>query len=388
MSTRSLYQRVRKILELAQAGVARTVNTTLVTSNWLIGREIVEEEQRGRKRADYGHHILTDLSARMGSVFGRGYSVDSLEACRRFYLTYPALISETALRKSALTLNSETVSRNLPAPKKVRSDAIDVPWSPGQLHAHLSWSLYRNLLKVAAPEARAFYELEAIANRWTARELERQIASLFYERLARSRDRKGLRTLATKGQQIQTPADIFKDPVVMEFLGLPESHRLIEGKLEGALLSNLQHFLLEMGKGFAFVARQERLTLEGDHFYVDLVFYHTILKCFVLIDLKVGKLTHGDLGQLQLYVNYYDRERRTSGDQPTLGLILCTDKNATAVKYTLGTDQRNIFASRYQLHVPSEAALTAEIRRELAELVKVEKSPVRATTAKRTKRRS
>jgi len=388
MSTRSLYQRVRKILELAQAGVARTVNTTLVTSNWLIGREIVEEEQRGRKRADYGHHILTDLSARMGSVFGRGYSVDSLEACRRFYLTYPALISETALRKSALTLNSETVSRNLPAPKKVRSDAIDVPWSPGQLHAHLSWSLYRNLLKVAAPEARAFYELEAIANRWTARELERQIASLFYERLARSRDRKGLRTLATKGQQIQTPADIFKDPVVMEFLGLPESHRLIEGKLEGALLSNLQHFLLEMGKGFAFVARQERLTLEGDHFYVDLVFYHTILKCFVLIDLKVGKLTHGDLGQLQLYVNYYDRERRTSGDQPTLGLILCTDKNATAVKYTLGTDQRNIFASRYQLHVPSEAALTAEIRRELAELVKVEKSPVRATTAKRTKGRS
>ena len=159
MSTRSLYQRVRKILELAQAGVARTVNTTLVTSNWLIGREIVEEEQRGRKRADYGHHILTDLSARMGSVFGRGYSVDSLEACRRFYLTYPALISETALRKSALTLNSETVSRNLPAPKKVRSDAIDVPWSPGQLHAHLSWSLYRNLLKVAAPEARAFYEI-------------------------------------------------------------------------------------------------------------------------------------------------------------------------------------------------------------------------------------
>ena len=239
-------------------------------------------------------------------------------------------------------------------------------WRPGLLHPSLSWTHYRALMRVGNLESRAFYEIESIQQNWRSRELERQIASLLYERLAKSRDKKGLLALATKGQETQQPADVFKDPVVIEFLGLPESHRLVETKLEEALLSNLQQFLLEMGKGFAFVARQERLTLEGDHFYVDLVFYHTVLKCHVLIDLKVRKLTHQDLGQLQLYVNYYDRERRTPGDNPTPGLILCTDKNDTAVKYTLGTDQQNIFTSRYQFHLPTEADLAAEIRRELA----------------------
>ena len=239
-------------------------------------------------------------------------------------------------------------------------------WQPGLLHPNLSWTHYRTLLRVDKPEARAFYEIEAIENRWSARELERQINSLLYERLALSKDKKGLMRLATKGQEIQQPTDIFKDPVVIEFLGLPESPRLVETALEQKLIDNLQTFLLELGKGFAFVKRQERLTLEGDHFYVDLVFYHTILKCYVLIDLNTGKLTHEDLGQLQLYVNYYDRERRTEGDQPTLGLILCTDKNDTVVKYTLGADQQNkIFASRYKLHLPSEKELQDEIRREV-----------------------
>ncbi len=215
-------------------------------------------------------------------------------------------------------------------------------------------------------EARSFYEIEAIDNNWAARELERQINSLLYERLALSKDKKGLMRLARKGQEIQQPADVFKDPVVIEFVGLPESPRLVESDLEAALLDNLQAFLLELGRGFAFVARQQRLTLDGDHFYIDLVFYHTILKCFVLIDLKVGKLTHQDLGQLQLYVNYYDRERRTEGDNPTLGLILCTDKNDAVVKYTLGPEQsRKIFASRYKLYLPSEEELRKEIRREV-----------------------
>ena len=239
------------------------------------------------------------------------------------------------------------------------------------------------MLRISKPEARSFYEIESIQQNWKARELERQINSLLYERLAKSRDKKGVMALATKGHDIQQPIDVFKDPVVIEFLGLPESHRLVETKLEKALISNLRQFLLEMGKGFAFVARQERLTLEGDHFYVDLVFYHTVLKCYILIDLKVRKLTHQDLGQLQLYVNYYDRERRTPGDNPTLGLILCTDKNQTAVKYTLGTDQRNIFASRYQFHLPSEEDLTAEIRRELALI----EPAVFAATTKRLKRK-
>ena len=220
-----------------------------------------------------------------------------------------------------------------------------------------------------SPDPRAFYEIEAIKNNWSARELERQINSLLFERLARSKDKAGLLKLATKGQEIALPIDVFKDPVVIEFLGLPESHRLVESDLEQALINNLQAFLLELGKGFAFVSRQERITLEGDHFYIDLVFYHTVLKCYVLIDLKVGKLTHGDLGQVQLYVNYFDQERRTEGDNPTLGLILCTDKNDAVVKYLLGPDQsKKIFTSRYKLHLPTEAELASELKRELRTL--------------------
>ena len=214
---------------------------------------------------------------------------------------------------------------------------------------------------------RGFREsFSCIRNNWSARQLERQINRLLYERLALSKDKKSLMRLATKGQVIQHPTDVFKDPVVMEFLGLPASPMLVESDLEQALINNLQTFLLELGKGFAFVSRQERITLEGDYFYIDLVFYHTILKCFVLIDLKVGKLTHQDLDQLQLYVNYYDHERRTKGDNPTLGLILCTEKNDAVVRYTLGPDQeKKIFASRYKLHLPTEAELQAELRREL-----------------------
>jgi predicted nuclease of restriction endonuclease-like (RecB) superfamily len=240
-------------------------------------------------------------------------------------------------------------------------------WKPGLLHPGLSWTHYRTLMRISSTHARAFYEIEAIQQNWNARELERQINSLLFERLAKSRDKKGVMKLAAKGQQVQTPADVFKDPVVIEFLGLPESHRLVESKVEEALISNLKDFLLEMGKGFAFVARQERLTLEGDHFYVDLVFYHTILKCYILIDIKVHKLTHQDIGQMQLYTNYYDQERLTPGDNPTLGLILCTDQNKTAVRYTLGPGHQKIFASRYQFHLPSEADLAAEIQRELAQ---------------------
>jgi predicted nuclease of restriction endonuclease-like (RecB) superfamily len=260
----------------------------------------------------------------------------------------------------------------------------DVSWQPGQLHPNLSWTHYRTLLRVEKTAARSFYEIESIDNSWTARELERQINSLLYERLALSKDKAGLMRLAKKGQEIIQPADVFKDPVVIEFLGLPESHLLVESELETALLNNLQAFLLELGKGFAFVARQQRLTLDGDHFYIDLVFYHTILKCFVLIDLKTGKLTHKDLGELQLNVNYYDRERLTEGDNPTLGLILCTDRNDAVVKYTLGADQsRKIFASRYKLFLPSEEELREEIRREVRRLPMRESSP--PTRRKRTK---
>ena len=244
--------------------------------------------------------------------------------------------------------------------------ACDQSWKPGLLHPNLAWSTYRHLLRVESYEARAFYEIEAIRNNWSAREVERQINSLLFDRLAKSKDKAGLMKLATKGHEIQQATDVFKDPVVIEFLGLPESTRLVESELEEALINQLQAFLLELGKGFAFVSRQKRLTIEGDHFYIDLVFYHTILKCYVLIDSKIGKLTHQDLGQLQLYVNYYDQEQRTEGDNPTLGLILCTDKNDAVVRYTLGPDQQQkIFASRYKLHLPTEAELKKELQREL-----------------------
>lgn len=365
-----LYGRVREILEAARGNIARTVNTTQVIANWLIGREIVEEEQKGKRRAGYGAALLAGLAVRLKIEFGAGYGVDNLELCRRFYLEYPGLlpeqISDAVRRKSGrapgVTKNSKTVRRNF----EIVGAASEMPATPGQLSANLSWTHYRRLLRVARPEAREFYEIEAIRNAWSARELERQINTFLFDRLAKSRDKVGMMRLASHGQEIASPVDAIKDPLVLEFLGLPESSRLVESKLEQALIGNLQTFLMELGKGFAFVARQERITLDGDHFYIDLVFYHTVLKCFVLIDLKVGKLTHADLGQIQFYVNYYDRERRTEGDNPTVGLILCSDKNDAVVKYTLGEQQeRNIFTSRYQLYLPTVEELENELRREL-----------------------
>ncbi|MEW6682565.1 MAG: PDDEXK nuclease domain-containing protein [Nitrospirota bacterium] len=362
----TLYHRIREILESARTLVARTVNTTQVVANWLIGREIVEEEQKGRRRAGYGERLLESLAERLSEEYGTGYSERNLRFIRQFYSEYSSLLPTDVIRHALRTESGGTQ-------KSLQSAIWYAPrtesWKPGRLHQNLSWTHYRTLLRVENTQARSFYEIEALKNNWSARELERQINSLLYERLALSKDKKGLMKLATKGQNVQQPADVFKDPVVMEFLGLPESPRLVESDLEQALINNLQAFLLELGKGFAFVARQERLTLDGDHFYIDLVFYHTVLKCYVIIDLKTGKLTHQDLGQLQLYVNYYDHERRTEDDNPTLGLILCADKNDAVVRYTLGPEQeQKIFASRYKLYLPTEAELKAEIRREVRQL--------------------
>lgn len=376
----ALYSRIRDILQAARANVVRTVNTTQVVANWLVGREIVEAQQHGKQRAAYGAELLAGLSARLTQDFGRGWSVDNLEAFRQFYLLYPRLISETVFRDSAPSKKgaaiSEALSRKsmLPAPSA---------WQPGELHTSLSWSHYRALLRVGRQQARDFYEIEAARNAWSVRELSRQTASLLFDRLAKSRDKAGLMALATRGQEVSQPIDALRDPVVMEFLGLPESHRLVESQLEGALIDNLQHFLLELGKGFAFVARQERITVDGDHFYIDLVFYHAVLKCYVLIDLKVGKLTHADLGQIQFYVNYFDRERRTEGDNPTIGLILCSDKNDAVVRYTLGEQQeRNIFASRYQLYLPTVEELQQELVRERRQIVPAE--PAKPVAKRRT----
>lgn len=343
-----LYERIHAILTKARTDVARSVNTEMVRAYWLIGREIVEEEQAGQTRAAYGEDLIAQVSSRLQSAFGKGFTPTNLKYMRLFYLAYPQLL-DTEIRHSA-------------------SDEFKT----SRLNPNLSWTHYRFLTRIESPYARAFYELEAVQNHWSVRELERQISSLLFERLAMSRDKQGLMGLATQGQEIQTPEDAIKDPVVLEFLGLPASSRLVESELEEALISNLQTFLLELGKGFAFVARQQRLTLDGDHFYADLVFYHTVLKCYVLIDLKTGKLTHADLGQMQLYVNYYDAERRTEGDNATVGLILCADKNEAVVKYTLGDANAQIFASRYKLHLPSEQELAEEIRRELRQVRPIE----------------
>ncbi len=311
-----LYLRIQQIIESSRTSVARSVNTAQVVAYWLIGREIVEEEQEGQKRAKYGEELLKNLSEKLTAEFGRGFSVQSLKFIRQFYLEFPQLIDGSEI---GYALRSQSVNPLQTTYNEISYAVRSQSWQSGQLHPNLSWTHYRTLLRVDKPEARSFYEIEAIRTSWSARELERQINSLLFERLALSKDEEGLMELATKGQEVQVPADVFKDPVIMEFLDLPESPKLVETALEEALIGNLQAFLLEMGKGFAFVARQQRLTLDGDHFYIDLVFYHTILKCYVVIDLKTGKLTHQDLGQLQLYVNYYDRECRTEGDNPTLG---------------------------------------------------------------------
>jgi len=295
---------------------------------------------------------------------------------RQFYLTYPELLHESEIFHALRGKSSKPQQKRAkPALLPLADRDPDIfhalrgkleSWQPGRLHHGLSWTHYRTLLRVDRKPARAFYEIEAARHSWSARELERQIDSLLFERLARSKDKKGLMRLSLEGQTVSRPMDIFKDPVVIEFLDLPESPHLVESTLEQSLIDNLRTFLLELGKGFAFVSRQERITLDGDHFYVDLVFYHTVLKCFILIDLKVGKLTHNDLGQMQFYVNYFDRERRSEGDNPTLGLILSSHKNDAVVRYTLGEQQtRKIFTSRYQLHLPSEAELQSEIRREV-----------------------
>ncbi len=297
-----LYQRISSYIDAARQTVQRTVDTEMVKAYWLIGKDIVEDEQEGKARAEYGKAILEGLSEKLKLKYKRGFSVDTLEQARRFYLIYSG---------GANSEISEPLARNSELPN---------------FHPNLSWSIYVELMRVARPEARNFYAIEAAKNHWSKRELKRQIGSLLYDRLMHSRDKETVLSLAQKGQEFLTPLDALKEPFVLEFLGLPESHKLIESKVEQALVSNLQHFILELGRGFAFVARQKRLTLQGDHFYADLVFYHVILKCYIIFDIKTRPISHADVGQMLLYVNYFDEEIKMENDNPTLGVVLCTAK--------------------------------------------------------------
>ena len=357
----AIFGRIVDILEEARTHVARTVNSAMVVAYWLIGREIVEEEQQGSKRADYGKALIEGLSERLSERYGRGYSAISLWNMRKFYQKYmdrtPAILSPMGKESGQLKILSPLGKESTPEQRSMGTE-----FATG-FHPDLSWSHYRALMRVENEEARQFYEQEAARNNWNKRQLERQINTLLFERLLKSRDKDGVLQLANEGQATEHPIDIIKDPYTLEFLGLPESHRLLESDLEEALTSHMQEFLLELGSGFAFVARQKRLTLDGDHFYADLVFYHVRLKCYVIIDLKTEKLSHGEIGQMQMYVHYFDREVCTQKDNPTIGLILCTDKNDAVVEYVLDKGNERIFASRYKLELPPKE----ELRRLLLE---------------------
>ena len=303
----ALYVRVHEILTEARSRAWQAVNAAMVEAYWEVGRVIVEEEQAGKGRAEYGKRIVDGLSERLQSKFGKGFDRSNLFHMRAFFLAYPKV------------------------------DAV---------RRQLSWTHYRLLLRVGDSQARAFYETEAVNARWSTRELERQVNSLLFESLALSRDKDGVLALAQEGHQVQQPADLVKDPYVLEFAGLRQDERFLEADLERALIAKLQQFLLELGKGFAFMGRQQRITLDGEHYFIDLVFYNRLARCFVLLDIKVGALTHQDLGQMQMYVNYYQRELTVPGENLPIGIVLCADKSEAVVRYTLPEGNKQIFASR------------------------------------------
>jgi len=339
-----LFGRVVSILETSRTNVVRSVNLEMVAAYWLIGREIVEEIQSGEERAGYAKELVDRLSFQLNERFGKGFSETNLKLFRLFYLTYQERDARSGTHPAEFVTHCVTNSAG---------------FMPS-----LGWSHYRALMRVRHPTARTYYEREAASNGWSVRQLERQIHSLFFERLLKSKDQEAMQERLESQPAELNPIDIIKDPYVLEFLDLPESHELSETALENALISSLQTFLLELGNGFAFVARQKRMTLDGDHFYPDLIFYHMRLKCYVVLDLKTEKLTHGDVGQMQLYVNYYDREVRAADDNPTVGLLLCTEKNDAVVRYILGEENPQIFAAKYQFELPTLEELQEELTRE------------------------
>ena len=318
----SLLNDVREIISAARTQAVRSVDSCRVQMYWHIGRRIFEEEQLGKDRADYGTYLIKNLAKQLEPEYGSGFSVRQLEMCRQFYRLYPIA---------------------------------------NALRSQLNWTQYRLLIQIEDPDKRLYYELESVNNNWTARETERQINSQLYERLLLSNDKDAVLAVARKERIPQSPLEIIKDPMYLEFLGLEREAAYYEKDFESAIITHLQHFLLELGQGFTFVARQKRILLEDDEFFADLVFYNRLLRCFVVIELKTGKLTHQDLGQLQMYVNYYDRVEKTAEENPTIGILLCTDKNDTVVRMALPEDNRTILASEYKLYLPTQTQLIDEV---------------------------
>lgn len=317
LTNNNIYQEIKELLYSAKNRVYQTINITMTQTYFQIGKRIVEEEQGGEIRAEYGKSLLKLLSVQLINEFGKGFSVDNLENMRRFYLAFQ---------------KSETVSRKF----------------------ELSWSHYIFLTRIENIDERNFYEIESIENSWSLRELKRQFDSGLFERLKLSSDKQKVKELSEKGQVIQTAQDLIKDPYILEFVGLPELSSYSESELEQKLIDKLEHFLLELGKGFTFVARQKRITIDEKHFKVDLVFYNRLLKSFVVIDLKIGELKHQDIGQMMMYVNYFDRFEKTDDENSTIGIILCKDKSKALVELTLPKDNNQIYASKYLTILPNK----------------------------------
>ena len=313
---------IRSIINSARQNAVRSVDFCRVQMYWHMGKRIFGEKQHGKDRADYGAYLIKNLAKQLEPEYGSGFSVRQLAFCRQFYRVYPIA---------------------------------------NALRSQLNWTQYRMLIQIDDPDKRMYYELESVNNGWTARETERQINSQLYERLLLSNDKEAVLAVARKERIPQSPLEIIKDPMFLEFLGLERKAAYYEKDLESAIITHLQHFLLELGQGFTFVARQKRILLEDDEFFADLVFYNRLLKCFVVIELKTGKLTHQDLGQLQMYVNYYDRVEKTAEENPTIGILLCTDKNDTAVRMALPEDNKTILASEYKLYLPTQSQLINEV---------------------------
>lgn len=331
-----LFEVVSDLIDESRKQVAKAVSTAMVYTYYSVGRYIVEYEQGGKARAEYGKGVLKRLSERLTDKFGAGWSTANLRSMRQFFLLY---------------------SKMLTSGQQIQND--------GQRSANprfiLPWTHYQIIMREDDPRARSFYEIEAYNQQWSKRQLQRQVASSLYERLALSRDKEEVMRLANEGQVIEEPSDIIKNPLVLEFIGLKPESAYSETKLESAIISKMQQFLLECGKGFLFEARQKRFTFDEDNFYVDLVLYNRLLQCYVLIDLKIGKLTHQDLGQMQMYVNYFDRYVKQEFEKPTIGILLCETKNDTLVELTLPKDA-NIYAQQYALCLPKKEELQAKLR--------------------------
>jgi predicted nuclease of restriction endonuclease-like (RecB) superfamily len=357
--TPNFFAGIRELIAGARTTVARGVDLVQVHTNLEIGRRIVLEEQRGKDRAAYGKQITLALAERLTAEFGRGFSDTNLKLMRLFYLQNNQRIRQSVTDEFKSPPKSQSVTGQM-AIRQSATDEFNAAGSPAVRPFTLSWTHYVFLLGIKNPDERSFYEIEATEQNWTVRELKRQFDSGLYERLALSRDKKGIRRLAREGQIIGQASDLLKEPLVLEFLGLDEHSHYSESDLESAIIGQIERFLLEMGKGFLFEARQKRLTFDEEHFFVDLVFYNRLLRCYVLIDLKIGKIAHQDLGQMQMYVNYFDRFVKTTKENSTVGIVLCKQKNKALVEITLPKDA-NIHAREYQLYLPSKDELQQKL---------------------------